>query len=595
MKFELLTDIWRAVAAHEVGHYLGLRHNFEASADPLNYHPAYWDLRGTDGAPGDALDDAQAAGGMLEHSYSSIMDYHGRVNADFSGIGLYDVAAIKFGYGDVVEVFNQQAASTKVDFQDRGTAADRRRGNDALERSLRRLHYTALPRELGGVDGMFDRRDVTLAAMGTDSSLVEVPYRFCSDEYVDSSATCLRRDMGADAFEVVRHLRTAYEEYRPYYTSSLDSLTFPWFGWKDIVLSRFFWPMRTQFDHWLLDAARHNEGGAWARANGGMAWDEDPDGGLSGTLAAAEIMNLMAMVLGRPEPDNSYCLVPDTGHFAMSRNASGGVDRGSCRAITPDDGAADLYNEFDYGSYQYKVARIGTIYDRYAALAALTDTTVLRLVGEDMGGAEMSGGRRYRRYLVNLNSVFPEQVTGLMAGLILDDPSRFGWVMGVDGPEPRLVVGTQAELDRQADRPGINPYSQYLFPTTRYRLPLISAYYGMALLTESYDQSFVDLTRVYLEGHADEIDPDVDGRDVAVYHDELNGRRYVAYKTSVDGSLPDVAFDLVRQADDLADEFRNERELREGYNNSELQYVAGKIEILRLLQGHYGDGSLARP
>ena len=126
-------------------------------------------------------------------------------------------------------------------------------------------------------------------------------------------------------------------------------------------------------------------------------------------------------------------------------------------------------------------------------------------------------------------------------------------------------------------------------------MPLISAYYGMALLTESYDQSFIDLTRVYLEGHADEIDPDVDGRDVAVYHDELNGRRYVAYKTSVDGSLPDVAFDLVQQADDLAHEFRNARELREGYNNSELQYVAGKIEILRLLQSQYGDGSLARP
>ena len=160
------------------------------------------------------------------------------------------------------------------------------------------------------------------------------------------------------------------------------------------------------------------------------------------------------------------------------------------------------------------------------------------------------------------------------------------------GGSPGRVL---TELDRQAGLPGINPYGDYLFPTTRYRLPLVSAYYGMALLTDSYDQSFVDLTRVYLEGNADSIDPDVPDDDMAVYHDELNGRRYVAYKTTEDGSVPDIAFELVKQADDLADEYRTLSDLRDGYNNSELQYVAGKIELLRLLQKSYGDGSLAAP
>ncbi len=360
-----------------------------------------------------------------------------------------------------------------------------------------------------------------------------------------------------------------------------------------MILGRFLWPMRAQFDHWLLDLAWYNEGGYWERNNDGMRWEEDPDGGLSGTLAAAELMNTLGSILGRPEPDRSYCRFTDSGHFGISRGGAS-VDRGSCRPITADDGAADLYNEFDYGSYQYKVSRIGTVYDRYAALAALTDSGVVNLRGVDPGTG-VNGNSAYRRFLVSLKTVFPAQATGLLAGLILDDPSQFGWVMGADGPEPRLYVGTPEELDRQAGLPGINPYGDYLFPTTRYRLPLVSAYYGMALLTDSYYQSFVDLTRVYLEGNADSIDPDVPDDDMAVYHDELNGRRYVAYKTTEDGSVPDIAFELVKQADDLADEYRTLSDLRDGYNNSELQYVAGKIELLRLLQKSYGDGSLAAP
>ena len=37
--------IFHGVTAHEIGHTVGLRHNFSGSHDAMNYHPRYWELR----------------------------------------------------------------------------------------------------------------------------------------------------------------------------------------------------------------------------------------------------------------------------------------------------------------------------------------------------------------------------------------------------------------------------------------------------------------------------------------------------------------------------------------------------------------------
>ena len=38
-----------AVILHEMGHSIGLRHNFVSSADAMNYRPQYWQLRTENG------------------------------------------------------------------------------------------------------------------------------------------------------------------------------------------------------------------------------------------------------------------------------------------------------------------------------------------------------------------------------------------------------------------------------------------------------------------------------------------------------------------------------------------------------------------
>ncbi|MGQ0846366.1 MAG: zinc-dependent metalloprotease, partial [Sporichthyaceae bacterium] len=42
---EIRAEVFASTAEHEIGHTLGLRHNFQGSYDSLNYFDAYWDLR----------------------------------------------------------------------------------------------------------------------------------------------------------------------------------------------------------------------------------------------------------------------------------------------------------------------------------------------------------------------------------------------------------------------------------------------------------------------------------------------------------------------------------------------------------------------
>jgi len=583
IKYELITDSFHAVAAHEVGHTLGLRHNFEGSVDALNFHRGYWELRGEDGHPGQALTDEQAAGGMLEYAYSSIMDYHGRLNADFQGIGPYDVAAVKYSYGGLVEVFEEPPDEGTVvgltvppPVEDPMPLWDG--GSDRLERALRRVHYTGLPELFGGTDNLFARRDVPLARVADDD--VEVPYRFCSDELVYARPDCLRFDIGADPWEIARRALERYEDYRPFYTSSRDRVTFPWFGWSSTVRFNYFLPMVLQYQHFVLDYVRHNTGDFWERAYG-QPWEEDEDGGLAGALASAELLNLMALVLGRPTPGD-YCRRRDTDVYEVARQ---GVtyDQGDCRSIRADDGAVDLYNDFSYDTYDYRIERIGSVYDRLAAFETLTDPTLLTF-GPLEPQADLT------RYLIGMQTLFPRETMQLLGGVVLDDYDRYGWVVGPEGVRPRKLVGTPEELDAQAGYGGINPYREYTFPTTKYRLPIIAAYYGMALMTGDFDNSFSDITRVYLVGNEAEIDPDVPPRDVETYTDPLNGRQYRAYKVTDGRRIPNVAWELVREAKRLSQRYEDDDELREDYNLSELQFVTGKLDLLRAMHQAYEYG-----
>ncbi len=113
-----------AVILHEMGHSIGMRHNFVSSSDAWNYRPQYWALRTENGkstaectdqvADGkrcvgpryfDPVTQTESDNMLWMFMHSSVMDYAGEPTQDLMGLGAYDFAAARMFYGQSVAVY----------------------------------------------------------------------------------------------------------------------------------------------------------------------------------------------------------------------------------------------------------------------------------------------------------------------------------------------------------------------------------------------------------------------------------------------------------------------------------------------------------
>jgi hypothetical protein len=238
-RFEKIREeLYVSVQLHEVGHNVGLVHNFEASSDALNYGERFWRLQAYPQNPLDAL--ASGAGlteeeralvdaclteqqalnarlaanryseqvsfttqeclGQQETMYSSIMDYHGTWNGDFSGLGRYDQAAIKFAYARVLETFPESTITATSDIKEWTYYND----------------WRDIPTEVVNSTAAINDRDhvkydwsATSTRQAPPSNVV--PYRYCYGAYY--TPWCTTRDFGPDMRTGASLLETRYYQY----------------------------------------------------------------------------------------------------------------------------------------------------------------------------------------------------------------------------------------------------------------------------------------------------------------------------------------------------------------------------------------------
>lgn len=155
---DLLVAVYKPTLAHEMGHNLGLRHNFIGSFDKANFK--------------------FSADENTERNYSSIMDYLEGDHDSYDGLGPYDVAAIRAGYAGVIELQDGSLASI-----------------EGVKRALGLKSWLELD-------------------AGALAKLPLKKYMFCSDEEAGQNPTCNRFDRGTTPSEIVDAI---IEDYRSNY------------------------------------------------------------------------------------------------------------------------------------------------------------------------------------------------------------------------------------------------------------------------------------------------------------------------------------------------------------------------------------------
>ena len=173
----IMTNVYVSTLIHEMGHNLGLRHNFMGSFDKKNF---YTDT------------EAAARGFHTTPVYTSIMDYgYSELNALTIGFGKYDVAALRFAYA----------------------------------------------REVEDKEGNFIKVEKTLSETENAGTQIK-SYGFCTDENAGLSISCNRFDEGSSSSEIAAFHVKRYNDGYKYRNLRNGRAEFTEYGMAQAVASR---------------------------------------------------------------------------------------------------------------------------------------------------------------------------------------------------------------------------------------------------------------------------------------------------------------------------------------------------------------------
>ncbi len=450
---------------HELGHCLGLRHDFGASADTGNYDdqyyqidqrfplpdPAAYDQDGIAGlSPPEQvafevdLDEARRKrelAGIDTHMDSSVMEY----NAQWYGrtdvaAGRYDVAAVSFGYGDLVEVYDNADRRDVADIDPSNTRrawAKFYQGGQACTTDAdcpfsasgqRGAELTEVNREAGLVQACqphpngeathgrlcssFDDDAAALAVADSANRYLPVSYRFCSDDRVGTIGWCHRFDEGDSYREVVRNLAEQYERQYIFtnfrrYRSDFDLGPYIF----DRLIGRQFTILQDIFQNLLF---RYQVDPAFRNDTGDFGFYDQ-------FMASADVLNFYARILGQPDI-GSYALNPTSGNFERFSTTPGALGSEVDLSIGLGRYFSSRYQRGLTGIF--RIERIGSFYDKWYALQMLT------------GRGWTTSFTRDVPFWTNFYDLFPVEMQQIFQGIIQDEPESISPRVSCDGGSP---------------------------------------------------------------------------------------------------------------------------------------------------------------
>lgn len=585
----LRENSFRAVTLHELGHNMGLRHNFVASFDRANYFPEYWDIKlaaaeqfteeygrpaPADLVPFPSSDETdeefseryaqwdrdrqllrviEESNGSRLYKYSSIMDYHAAYYGDWQGLGSYDQAAMRFLYAGLVDRVN--CTGTRPE-----DCIDREGGAHPLyDREYVRWYAggqlcnvdSDCPSAASGQSCRFRPESAAKFCSNWDedekaSGRFNPRQQFCSDDRVGDQPFCNRFDEGESSEEIVRSMIDNYHRMFVFNNFRRYSANFQVSSYYGRIFSRYFSVIGDQMQS-LLYKYFYEPG----------FLDNNGPGGFYDMMRATVVgFDFLGNVLAQPE-SGSYEWDEDLEVYVnLEENLIDDAVTGDEVINIPLGLGKPLYSSYEDGYFGVdRLAYAGVFYDKLAAIETLT----LRDWGVDAGASD-------ERFQLNFYDFFPgayiDVLGAYMAGDFNDKPMYFQELPTADGgKEIRLIERTywdgsffDADVNLAPDAPAGRPVE----PGASTLLNIYAIIYSMIDTPVYFDLSFTNSARVFEVGGQTSFDlSHIPAQDVETCTSPLTQRRFAAVQTS---SIPSIAVQAIDRCNVLRAQYLELRE-----------------------------------